>query len=403
MSVESPIVDRRPPEFFESHGSEEIEAEPDAIEDAPGAWPEDVDVRFYADTSLTIPGMSPPPGECGTWGPREYCKVCGEVVLGPQKCQRRICEDCWLTWRGNRAGAITRRLAGARQAAEGREKRLTHTVVSPPPGEVGTLVDFERAKQRAYDIAKEKGVRGGVLIPHGWRVREEAKQLYRESVDAGILDEEMGIWQWVREERPEDWRTLTYWSPHFHILGLGYSIEESDPEGDDGWVFSRIDSFDAFRITDKGTYKSMLKASAYLLSHVAFEPDEGNQTVRWFGTLANNQFSLESELSDWEQSKIERTVEELTDGDDRGDGERECGEDGCGGQLAPIWSAAAHLADPEWCERIGREQEAVLAAAFEWSIGDIVPPPGLRYPSTERDCKEAWGYVLEQAGAGPGA
>lgn len=397
MSAESPIVDRRPAPAADAGPST---PEPTPADDAAGRWPEEVDIDYWADTSLTIPGQSPPPGECGTWGPREFCKCCGDVVLGPRRCQRRMCEECWLTWRGNRAAAITERLAGARRYADGAEKRLTHTVASPAVGSVRTLVEFYQAWQRAYQLAREKGVRGGVCIPHGWRVREDAEQLWRESREAGLLEDDIGVWRWIREQ-DRDWRELVYWSPHFHIIGVGADIGESDPEADDGWIFSRIDSFCRFNLSDPDTYEPMFRAASYLLSHLAYEPEEGKQSVRWFGELANNQFSLSNDLTDWEESIVRRNTEKVSGySTDDGDGKRECEQDECQGGLAPIWSAAGWLADPQWCDDIG-EQHRVVAAAFEWCIGDIMPPPGLLYPTTERDCKQAWGHVLDQCGIEP--
>lgn len=376
---------------------QEERVEDDLADDELGAWPEEMDVRYYADTSLTIPGQSEPPGDCGKWGPREFCKGCGDVTLGPQRCQRRLCEECWETWRSQQSASITTRLAAARQDASGAGKRLTHTVASPAPGSIKTLTQFEKAKQEAYRLAKEKGVRGGALIPHGWRIKQEAKKAFKEIKNAGAFDG--GIWKWVREH-DKDWRTLTYWSPHFHILGLGADIGESAPGEDDGWVFSRVDSFPEFHISDPESYEPMYAASNYLLSHLAFETEAGKQSVRWFGELANNQFGIEEELKEWEVSVIERIVEEITGHGPDGDGKRECEEEECEGQLAPIWSASKYLADREWCDRIG-ENEQVLAVAFEWAIGDIRPPPGMAYPSTEQDCKEVWGHLLGKAGVEP--
>ena len=384
----------------ETDDDDDVE-EPEAV----GAWPEEMDgLSVYADTSLTIPGTSDPPAKCGTWGPKQFCKTCGKPHMGPQKCEHRECRDCWRKWRLERAGAATERLAGARRAAEGAGKRLVHVVASPPnptdaatprSERVRTLTDWEKAKKRAYALAKEHGVRGGLLIPHGWRVREEAKQLYRELKGAGEIGD-MGIWAWVRD-RPEDWRTLTYWSPHFHILGLARDVEASTPEEDDGWIVKRVDSFPRFNLTDKETYRPMFRATAYLLSHAGIEPDEGKQAVRWFGSLSPGRhgISLDEELADWEQSAIERNVEDLgVPG--AAEEAATCNEEGCEGSLAPVWSAGSALADPSWCEQIGRETEAELAAAFEWAIGEVMPPPGARFPSTARECEEAFELVREQ-------
>ena len=398
----TPMVDARPASTLG-----EAEPEPVAVEvdDDAGAWPEEMGgVNFYADTSLTIPGQSDPPGDCGTWGPKEFCKACGDVTIGPQSCQRRLCRDCWETWRGQRATAITERLAGARRAGldEADEKRATHCVASPPEGSIQTLVEFEQAKKKTYEIAREKGIRGGVVIPHGWRIRDEAKELYR-MLKAEKEIGDIGIWRWVREH-DRDWRSLTHWSPHFHIIGVGNEIGESDPEGDEGWIFSRLSNLSRFRVTDVETYKPMFRVASYLLSHGAYEPDQGRQMVRWFGKLANNQFSAEEQLAEWERNAIDRNVEKVAGYSVDGEGgKRECDVDGCHGGLAPVWSASQYLADPRWCEDIGDEQEAKLAKAFEWAIGDIRPPPGLRFPSTEQDAKEAWGHLLGEAGVGPGS
>jgi len=37
-----------------------------------------------------------------------------------------------------------------------------------------------------------------------------------------------------------DWRDLSYWSPHWHILGLAEDFEADDPDEQDGWVARRI-------------------------------------------------------------------------------------------------------------------------------------------------------------------
>jgi hypothetical protein len=50
--------------------------------------------------------------------------------------------------------------------------------------------------------------------------------------------------------------------------------------------------------------------------------------------------------------------------------------------------------DKSWCERIGREQQRRLSAAFEWAIGERQPPPGLKRPTTEQEAREAFESVL---------
>jgi len=370
-----------------------VEREPDA-----GAWPEGMDTRFYAESSVTLPGMSDPGANCGVWGPQDFCDECGEVGFGPSQCEQRGCPNCWWKWSGNRAENITVRLSAARHAAEeGIDKRAVHTVASPPEGEIRTLTDVQQGFRDAYALAKERGVRGGVCIFHGFRVREDAKrEFYAEDPDGGI-------WAWVREQ-PEDWRSLTYWSPHYHIIGLARDVEADEGEDGDVWRFQRLDreggrsAFRPFKLTDKECYNETVGTARYLLSHLTFESDTSTDSVRWFGSLSTASFSPEEEVSEGALSAIERQVEEVVgSADDRGDGghQEDCECEECGAtSRSPIWEAGGALMDRSWCERIGREQQRRLAAAFELAIGERRPPPGLARPTTEEEMRETFEAVL---------
>lgn len=404
------FIDRRPSEVLRDRDGRDDRdgsaVDPAAsISERPEAWPGGIQIGAYADTSLAVPGKSDQPARCETWEPREFCTSCGEVHFGPHMCQQRECPVCWLTWRAKRAAAITERLAAARRAADGAGKRLVHVVASPPPPEEGgsySLLDFEQDKRRAYDLAKEKGVRGGAVLPHPWRVKEEVKKAHRQAIELDLFDG--GVWQFVREH-PREWRTLTTFSPHFHILGLSEDVGESDPEDDDGWVFHRVShdgnsAFPSFSLTDSESYKPMFSAAMYLLSHVGFNPNDSKQVVRWYGSLANNQFSAESALEEWELSVLRRKVAEVSEqsieegGDGAGEEARECPSEGCGGVLTPIWNAPRYLTDPEWCDGIGREQEARLSAVFDWAVGERHPPPGLKHPSDDQECEDVVEAIL---------
>jgi len=379
-------------------------ATPERAADA-GAWPENMEaVRYYADSSLTIPGKSEPPSACGEWGYREFCDDCGEPYAAPHRCQQRKCPDCWLTWRGDRAAAMTERLAAARRDAEGADARLTHCVASPPPDSITSLVDYWDGYSDAYDLAQRKGLNGGVVVAHGWRVKQEVKEVYRELSDAEVITEG-GLWRFVREHE-KDWRTLTYWSPHYHILALGADVGADDPDEQDRWVFRRIShrgdsSLPRFDLTNQETYEPMFAAAMYVLSHVGFQADEQKQVVRWFGSLSYNKFGGVDELKNWERSAVCRNVEEIAGRDFDGDGagsepERECRNRGCEGTLRSIWHARRWLADPEWCSQIGREQERRLLLAFDWACGEVVPPPGLQRPQSREHLTEAFEAIMEQ-------
>lgn len=396
-------ADWRPPEWFEDSGSSSSSrTEPERAVDA-GAWPEEIDVQFFAETAVTLPGKGDRGANCGEWYPSEFCDECGEVHFGESRCEQRSCPRCWGAWSKRRAEKITRRLGAARYSAEEPlEKRAIHAVVSPPEGEVRTLTDVHRAFRDAYGLAVEKGVRGGVAIFHGFRVTDEAKTVYDADVAAGKWEPETDgrLWSWVRSHE-WDWRDLTYWSPHFHILGLATDFEADDPDEQDGWVARRIRSLTPFKLHDSEGYEDMVGAGRYLLSHATFESDTSKDCVRWFGDLATAKFSPESELSEGSLSVIERKAREAAQsGPERGDvadpeEEPETCENCGSASFSPIWEAGAALMDPTWCERIGREQERRLRTAFEWAIGEIQPPPGLKSNRTETEAREAFQVLID--------
>jgi len=367
-------------------------------------WGEDLDVSFYAESAVTIPGMGSPGSGCGEWFPREFCEECGEPHFGESQCGNRGCPECWRIWRGDRAQSIVERLAAARYAESGMGKRAVHGVFSPPEGEVRTLEQLKRARKRAYRLAEEHGIRGGMVIAHGFRITEAVKQEYRQ--EGGEDASEWGAWHYVREEYGENWRQATYWSPHFHILGLCRDFKATDPEGDDGWVclnLSSGSSLPKFRLTEREGYEAMARVVTYLLSHLTFQPDQQSHAITWYGELANNKFSPEEAVSPGVLQTIERYAEEVCGvsgddldqeaGEEAGEPER-CERKGCNGALQPIWDAGMALTDRTFTERIEPEAEERLRAAWEWVCGDREPPPGMKAPQSEEQAEEVLAVLV---------
>lgn len=394
MSTESPLVDvrhlhRRDEKADADDGGEEI-----GVESPPGAWPEEVETRYYADSSMTIPGMGERGMNCGEWYPAEFCESCGTVHPGTSRCQQRGCPDCWATWTGNRAEAIVRRVTAYRFAQPpGVERRAVHAVASPPPGEVTSLTDVARYRRKAQERLKDAGVRGGVMVFHGFRIKEEVKEAFRELEEAEAVD--CGIWQYVRENG-RDWRSQTYWSPHYHVIGVA---PEFEPEEGDDWVVRRLSTAAPLEtLRDGEAYRSVAHMSRYILSHATFETD-GMRAVSWFGAVHSTQFDPEEELSAGALSVIERKAAEAVGREEYEEEAEEaptCREKDCDGDLQKIWDANLYLGDPQWVEAVGREAEKRLAVAFDWAIGELSPPPGLKKPRTREDFEEAFS-VLEES------
>lgn len=375
-----------------------------------GAWPEEMGgVSFYAESSMSIPGKGEPGPGCGEWHVREFCDTCGELHGGPHRCHRRECPDCWRAWSGRRAEAIVRRIQSFRWSQEpGIGRRVVHAVASPPEGEIRSISDVRRYRQKAREKVKEKGMRGDVCILHGYRPTDETKAEF-EALDGF----EGGIWRYIREnDRP--WRKQTYWSPHFHFIGPCRDFEADD--SDDGWVVRRLSSPEPFyNLRDREAYTSLAKVATYLLSHATFESRQADdveadrvtlkEAVTWGGELHPSNFQADREISAGSLRVIERLSSEacraVPEAESEGEGSgpdepEECPKDGCNGHLQSIWDARAFLQRKRNCDRIGREAERRLTVAFEWRIGDVLPPPGLKRPSTEAEMWEAFEELVDR-------
>jgi hypothetical protein len=262
-----------------------------------------------------------------------------------------------------------------------------HAVVGPD--ELGVSVDaFRRGASRAHELAQEHGIRGGAVIPHAFRVKDDVEAEWRDGVEKGEI--RTGIWAWLKDEREQDWRASVYYSPHYHIVGLVEDMKESTPEEDDGWIVKNIRPVEPLDDTDDTEAHNDVYGLLYhLLSHLSFDPEASNHSVRWFGETAYCNFSASEALELQEELTLESAVEELRD-ESTGSGESHTCEEGCGDTvLESIREARRQLENERWCNEIGSEQQARLLAAWRWVAGEERPPPGLKHPPSKADAGEA--------------
>lgn len=376
------------------------------------AWTEDLETAIYGEQDWILPGTGAEGSGCGTWYPKEFCDTNGHVHLGKHQCGNRSCPNCWSNlWARPRTVNVVSRLGAAREVSH---PRLVHLAVSPPEGSIDTKQAFYDGHRTAYRIAKEHGVRGGVLVPHGYRVAGQAREAFRAEVKVGKWNpkEDGGIWRWVREHDTH-WRDLTYWSPHYHIIGLSRDVKPSNPDADDGWILKNMKRGDSYGFSnwnkkDRDAYDDMAAAVRYILSHATFEKGASRQAIRWFGVLHSTKFCPDPEdaedrktepdlgpLSKGTWNTIQRYAEEVVGGESDRSGsadEREqCDRDGCDGELHPIWDAREFL--DQRGDRLETTQYDRLLSAYLWATGDIEPPPGMKNPRTEQQALEVMAHI----------
>lgn len=340
-----------------------------------------------------LPGMGEAGPRCGEVRAAGFCDKKGHVNYERHLCGRRECPECWSNqWAGPRTESVVSRLAAARHAEDdGLDRRTVHAAVSPPEDSINTIRGFYDGRSRANEIAKEHGIRGGVVVAHGYRALDETKDRYRE------LKPDLPLWRWIRGNDRE-WREQVYWSPHYHIIGLSRDTKPADDDMD-GWVFKKIRSLAPYKgKIDREGIEDMASTVRYLLSHATFPANENRQAVTWFGSLHGTNFDPEDELSKSDWGDIQEAVEEIVghraDDDEEGGGmeQEECSREGCESVVHEIWGARDFL--DQYPDVWSEEQRERVRAAYDWATGRSLPPPGLKRPRSREDAEEALEAIL---------
>jgi len=366
---------------------------------APGEWDEGLEP--YGGTPYELPGRGERGEGCGEWYPESVCSSCGEPHFSPHVCGARSCPDCWGVWAKEAGVRATTRIQAFRYTQpDDWRRQVAHATVSPPEGEVMSEREYWDGRSKAAGIAKAKGWRGFTVIPHPFRVTDEGKERYEEE------DPEYGIWVWLRND-VEGMERYIYWSPHYHIVGATGADMEPARESDEwSYTFLRsVESFDGVR--DESSHKDLYGLFRYILSHTGYPAGSSKQVVTWYGDLANSVF-VEEAGAEWQHEKpsegvlsaLEREVESVAglDADEpeeanipeESDAVGRCEVDGCDGELIDVFDVRQYLrqVDPP------PDVREAMEAAIEWRLGERLPPPGLKRPSTEKEAREAFGKIV---------
>lgn len=348
-----------------------------------------------------LPGFGEEGPKCGDYYPESVCSECAELSFGTHDCGRRGCPNCWGKWAREAAVKRTVRLQARRLVEPADYHRQSGHFMYSPGWVPETVDDIRELRVEAAETAKEKGLRGFDVVVHPFRTTEEANEMYERA------DPEIGKWAWLRNEHPERMtfeaaEPLIEWSPHAHLIGL--MSPDMDAGEDESDVWSLLRTFGPMEGRhDQESHEEVYGAYRYLLSHSGIHEREQFNAVTGYGSLSNRKF-CEVKPSPGVMSVIEREVEaavEVSVEDEEGgeggepEGEtRTCEREECEGELIEVLDVPMYL---EQCEPRSEVRE-VMQLAYDWRMGDAVPPPGLMYPSSEEEARETWSVLRERAG-----
>jgi len=381
-------------------------AEKRAAQASAGRW--DEDLGRYGSEVWNLPGFGAEGPKCSEWYAEAVCGDCGHLQLGTHNCGRRSCPNCWGIWAKEAGTRATVRVQAFRETRPKNHKRQTgHAVIAPPDGAVMNEREFYEGRSRAAEIAKDKGFRGFAVVAHPWRVTDAAKREYRE------VDPDIGMWVWLRRNFSEsELRERIYWSPHYHIIGL-MTVDMEPGDESDEWLYEFIRSFGEYENSrDSESHEEVYGAFRYLLSHTGFPEESTQQSITWYGDLANAVF-VENAGRDYQiekpsegvRSVIRREVEAIagvvdgaesdesgaeSDDEDDGDEVGECPCDDCGGVLIDVFDVQEYLRHNEPPPDVTKR----MMVAYEWRTGDRAPPPGLKHPQSAEEAREAFEAML---------
>ena len=328
---------------------------------------------------VLLPGKGKKPRNCESWSPTFFCPSCGKPYFTKGNCRKSTCPDCEVDWRFDRCQSIMERILSLKIQ---RKKRCRHFVVSPELGDYPEdLEGLKQLRRDVYEFAEEKGVEGGVVIFHPFRILPEAEGRLWNEIESE--NNEFKLWRKLLEKEWNEILSSVYFAPHFHIIGVGAKGDHTFEEAKES------DRFVWKGIGELSDSEELGKCVMYLLSHTGVFEKSHYSALVWFGSLSSSKWSLDRAQAklrngstvkeftlDLVEDFVSRTHEELS-------GSLECPN--CGSGLIHISSA------PDYWDKKDLEFEVELKVAYDWWLGSIPPPGDLESRS---DC---WGFLRKLA------
>ena len=173
-----------------------------------------------------------------------------------RSCRRPVCKlkSCRWAWINRQSNVAVRKIEEIQKCARmlfgnGFWYVISHVTVSPPKGEYNRL-GYQKMRRKAMKLADEAGMYGALVAFHPFRF------------DASV----------------NEW----YWSPHFHLIGCGWTI---------GYKIKELHERTGWVVRNHGTRRTsgeIFSTIRYILSHAGVKKSNTKvlHTVTWFGLMS---------------------------------------------------------------------------------------------------------------------
>jgi hypothetical protein len=231
--------------------------------------------------------------------------------------------------------------------------RMHHSTVSIDDDSLS----FSEARSEAAETAKNAGYEAFGMIPHHYRITDEAKSELHEMYDVST---EGGFWKALIENHKSDWFEFVEEGLHFHVIGsVGKKFTE------DSWMKNGKEvggeNVVVEHIRDLPKVEDLNTAWEYVMSHAT--PPEGRHYATWYGGISYQKFSPE------DLSAISMEVMEDVISIDEDKEEKEC--HACENEeIEPIWEAQSFINQTSESIRF----RTSLDIAIEATLGENDPP-----------------------------
>ena len=299
------------------------------------------DLLKYKDKAndFIIPGTGQPSENCNEWIPIKFCSECGHLIFTKGNCNSPKCPIHSTKWRYKRTATIFKRIYSHKLTFNTRSGHIVVSISNDDKAKLKTFDGFKKVTRSVVRFLKKKGVLGGAVIYHPFRIIPEYKRqiydIFNENKDTGLG--EFALWKTL-SKKVKNWKDFVYYSPHFHIIGNYNFLQEGNKE--DRYFFKRIGDF--MPIGGATAQEGIIKCSMYQLSHVGIPKQWKKQSVIWFGSLAYNKWCIDKasqkvqDVTYYWQKKLLNNFAET-----EGETYNKCPE--CDGSLRPLWDLPNHI------------------------------------------------------------